>query len=78
MTDNRMVLIEALQKADDSNFLKTFAETVLQLIMQVDVEDLIRAGAAQPAPDPIGGYRERPLETRLGTLNLKISKLRTG
>ena len=29
MTDDRMALIEALQKADDGNFLHSLAETVL-------------------------------------------------
>ena len=38
MTDDRMALIEALQKADDGNFLRSLAETVLQILMEADVE----------------------------------------
>ena len=33
MTDDRMALMEALQKADDGNFLRSLAETVLQFLM---------------------------------------------
>ena len=33
MTDDRMALMEALQKADDGNFLRSLAETVLQILM---------------------------------------------
>ena len=36
MTEDRMALIEAIQKADDGNFLRALAETVLQIIMDAD------------------------------------------
>jgi hypothetical protein len=41
MTEERMALIEAIQKADDGNFLRALAETVLQIIMDADVEALV-------------------------------------
>ena len=44
MTDDRMALMEALQKADDGNFLRSLAETVLQILMEADVEGMIGAG----------------------------------
>jgi hypothetical protein len=44
MTDDRMALMEALQKAADGNFLRNVAGTVLQIIMDADVEGLIEAG----------------------------------
>ncbi len=49
MTDDRMALIEAFQKADDGNFLRSLAETVLQILMEADVEGLIelRRGAVE-------------------------------
>ena len=37
MTDDRMALMEALQKADDGNFQRNLAETVLQILMEADV-----------------------------------------
>jgi len=81
MTDDRMALIEALQKADDGNFLRTLAETVLQILMEADVEGLIGAGRYERNGDRStwrNGFRDRTLDTRLGQLNLRIPKLRTG
>src|SRR4051812_48044149 len=81
MTDDRVALIEAFQKADDGNFLRSLAETVLQILMEADVEGLIGAGRYERSGERStyrNGYRERSLDTRLGSLNLKIPKLRTG
>ena len=44
MTDDRMALLDALQKGDDGNFLRALAETVLQILMEADVEGVIGAG----------------------------------
>jgi transposase-like protein len=57
------------------------AESVLQLIMEADVDGVIGAGRFERGSDRQtwrNGYRDRTLETRLGPLNLKIPKLRTG
>lgn len=81
MTDDRMALIEALQKADDGNFLRSLAETVLQILMEADVEGMIGAGRYERSGERStwrNGYRDRTLDTRLGHLNLRIPKLRTG
>jgi transposase-like protein len=81
MTDDRMALMEALQKADDGNFLRALAETVLQILMEADVEGMIGAGRYERSGERTtwrNGYRERTLDTRLGSLNRKIPKLRTG
>jgi hypothetical protein len=81
MTDDRLALLEALQKADDGNFLRALAETVLQILMEADVEGVIGAGRYERSGERTtwrNGYRKRTLDTRLGPLNLKIPKLRTG
>jgi transposase-like protein len=81
MTDDRIPLAELLAKAGDQDFLRSVAESVLQLIMEADVEGLIGAGRFERSAERAtwrNGYRERSLDTRLGTLNLKIPKLRTG
>jgi putative transposase len=81
MTDDRMALIEALQKADDGNFLRSLAETVLQILMEADVEGMIGAGRYERSGERStwrNGYRDRTLDTRLGQLNLRIPKLRAG
>jgi len=43
MTDDRMVLMEALQQAGDGNFRRSLATTVLQILMETDVAGLIGA-----------------------------------
>ena len=49
--------------------------------MEADVDGLIGAGRHERTADRAtwrNGYRDRSLDTRLGTLNLKVPKLRTG
>jgi len=81
MTDENMALLALIQKSDDGDFLKTVAEAALQRIMDYDVENLIGAAPHERSPDRQtyrNGFRERTLETRLGSLELKVPKLRTG
>lgn len=81
MTKTSMDLSELLQKHDQGDFLRAVAEAVLQLLMEADVEGLIGAGRHERAENRTtwrNGYRERALDTRLGTLNLKVPKLRQG
>jgi putative transposase len=81
MTDERMALVELLQKSGDGDFLRAVAEAVLQILMEADVEGLIGAGRHERSTDRLNyrnGYRERSLDTRLGSLSLRIPKLRQG
>jgi hypothetical protein len=43
MTEERLVLVELLEKAGDGDFLRAVAEAVLQLLMESDVDGLIGA-----------------------------------
>jgi len=81
MTDDRMTLIEILQKAGEGDFLRSLAEAVLQILMEADVEGVIGAGRHERNQDRLNyrnGYRERTLDTRVGQLQLRIPKLRQG
>jgi len=81
MTDDTMPLLERLQKRGGGDFLKDLAEAVLQRLMEFEVEGLVGAGRYERSDGRAthrNGYRERDLETRLGTLELKIPKLRRG
>jgi transposase-like protein len=79
MTEERLPLNELLQKAGDGDFLRAVAESVLQLLMEADVEGLIGAGRHERAVDRLNWRNgDRTLDTRLGSLNLKIPKLRAG
>jgi transposase-like protein len=76
-----MALAELLQKSGDGDFLRTAAGAVLQILMEADVEGLIGAGRHERTGDRLNyrnGYRERSLDTRLGSLSLRIPKLRQG
>jgi putative transposase len=79
MTEDRMALVELLQKSGDADFLQAVAEAVLQILMEADVEGLIGAGRHERSAERLNyrnGYRDRTLETRPGTLSLRIPKLR--
>jgi len=81
MTDDNMAFLERLQKKGGGDFLKELAEAVLDRLMQLDVEGLIGAERYERTDGRTthrNGYRDRELETRLGTLELKIPKLRRG
>jgi transposase-like protein len=81
MTEDNMTLIEMMRKAGDGDFLRALAETVLQLLMEADVDGLIGAGKHERSAERLNyrnGYRDRTLDTRLGSLQLRIPKLRQG
>jgi transposase-like protein len=81
MTEDRLPLAELLQKAGEGDFLRSVAEAVLQLLMEADVEGLVGAGRHERSPERLNyrnGYRERTLDTRLGSLQLRVPKLRQG
>jgi putative transposase len=81
MTEENMNLADLLQKSGDDDFLRSVAEAVLQILMETDVEGVIGAGRHERSADRLNyrnGYRDRALDTRLGTLQLKIPKLRQG
>ena len=81
MTDPTLPLAELLAKAGEGDFLRAVAESVVQLLMEADVEGMIGAGRHERTPDRQtyrNGFRDRALDTRLGTLQLRIPKLRQG
>ena len=81
MTEERLPLAELLAKAGDGDFLRSVAEAVLQLLMEADVDGLIGAGRYERSGERAtyrNGYRDRSLDTRLGSLQLRVPKLRQG
>ena len=81
MTEDRPPLAELLVKAGDGDFLRSVAESVVQLLMETDVEGVIGAGRHERSGERTtyrNGYRDRTLDTRLGSLQLRIPKLRQG
>ncbi len=81
MTEESLPLADLLAKAGDGDFLRTVAEAVVQILMEADVEGLIGAGRHERNAERQtyrNGFRDRALDTRLGTLQLRIPKLRSG
>src|SRR5918912_4014485 len=81
MTEARLPLAELLEKAGEAVFLRAVAEAVLQSLMEADVAGLIGAARHERTAERQtyrNGHRERALDTRLGTLQRRVPKLRTG
>src|SRR5215210_7481778 len=81
MTEERLPLAELLAKSGDGDFLRSVAEAVLQMLMEADVERLIGAGRHERTGERLNyrnGFRDRSFDTRLGSLQLRIPKLRQG
>ena len=81
MTDDTMPFLAALLKHGGGDFMKELAEEVLQRLMAYDIDGRIGAGRYERNEERTtqrNGYRERTFDTRLGTLDLKIPKLRKG
>jgi transposase-like protein len=76
-----MTLIQAAQQVGDQDLLRQLAEVALAKLMDFEVEDVVGAAKGEHSEARStyrNGYRERELHTRLGTLELKIPKLRSG
>jgi transposase-like protein len=81
MTEETLPLAELLAKAGDGDFLRAVAEAVVQMLMEADVEGVIGAGRHERTGERTtyrNGYRDRSLDRRLGSLQLRIPKLRQG
>jgi putative transposase len=81
MTDEMMNLRALLEKSSDADLLREMVGFAAQRLMELEVEGL--TGAAHGVRDPErinhrNGYRDRDWETRAGTVELRIPKLRRG
>jgi putative transposase len=81
MTNPTIALTDLAEKGADADFIKQTLQFALQRLMEMDVETLCRAAYGERSDERTNsrnGYRERALETRAGTVDLKIPKLRSG
>jgi transposase-like protein len=81
MTDEMMSLRTLLEKSADADLLREMVGFAAQRLMELEVESLTGAAHGERSPDRINhrnGYRDRDLETRAGTVELRIPKLRKG
>ena len=81
MTATTMDLRELLEKTADPDFLREMIGFTAQRLMELEVETLTGAAHGRRDPDRLthrNGYRAREWETRAGTVELRIPKIRRG
>src|SRR5260370_6971924 len=85
MAEDRMAALETVRKAiadGDADFLREGVRVLVQAIMEAEVTEL--TGVAKGERDPErrltnrNGYRDRRWDTRVGTMNLSIPRVRDG
>ena len=81
MTEDSMTFQTWLAQHSGEDFLRALMERLLGQLMEFEVSNRIGADRHERAEQRQtyrNGYRERPLHTRLGTLELQVPKLRQG
>jgi putative transposase len=81
MTEEMMNLQALLEKSSDADLLREMIGFAAQRLMELEVGGLTGAAHGERHPDRLNhrnGYRDRLWETRAGTVDLRIPKLRKG
>lgn len=80
IVDPATVLGEALSDASP-DLMRHLLQTMINALLSADADAVIGAEWGQPSPDRLthrNGYRHRDLDTRAGTIDVAIPKLRQG
>ena len=85
MADDRMVLLETMRKAitdGDADFLREGVKVLAEAVMEAEVTELTGVPHGERDPERRlthrNGYRERRWDTRVGTVDLSIPRVRDG
>jgi len=81
MTDDRMALLELIEKRADTDLVREMLAFAADRLMELEVEARTGVPAGVRSPERLNhrnGYRERAWETRAGRIDLAIPKLRKG
>jgi putative transposase len=74
-------LLRKAQVEHDADFLRESVRTLSQALMELEVEEHIGAGRHERSPERTGqrnGYRQRSWDTRVGTVELSVPRVRDG
>jgi putative transposase len=81
MTDTMMSLRALAEKSADADVLREMIGFAAQRLMELEVAGLTGAAHGEKNPERLAqrnGHRDRDWQTRAGTVELRIPKLRTG
>jgi Transposase, Mutator family len=81
MTDEKIALRALMEKGSDATFLREMIGFAAQRLMELETDGLCGAAHGEPTDgrrNHRNGYRDRDWETRAGTVELRIPKLRRG
>ena len=81
MTDEMMNLRALLEKSSDADLLREMIGFTAQRLMELEVEGFTGAAYGEKSPERLAqrnGYCDRDRETRAGSVELRIPKLRKG
>ncbi len=85
MADDRMAVLDTVRKAiaeGDQDFLREGVRVLAQAVMEAEVTELTGAAKGERNPDARlthrNGYRDRRWDTRVGTIDLAVPRVRDG
>ena len=80
IVDPTGLLGEALSEASP-DLMRSLLQTVINQLLSADADAVAGAEWGRPSPDRVvqrNGYRHRDLDTRVGTIDVAVPKLRSG